>query len=209
MLLEGDTEGMKAFCETLHPATVAETLQELSDAEAWKFLETTGIRNQAAIFEYFPIDKQVELAEGGGREHMARLIEQMSHDDRVDLMRRLMPRVAEGLLRLVDEADRRDIAALVKYPENSAGSVMTTDYAWLPANITVNEALDKLRLQAPDKETIYYIFVLDDERKLIGVVSLRDLILTNRHKLIRDMMEQELIVAKPSDPKEEVAQKMA
>ena len=69
-------------------------------------------------------------------QHMARLIEQMSHDDRVDLLRRLPPRVVESLLRLVDEADRRDIATLVKYPENTAGALMTTDYAWLPANIT-------------------------------------------------------------------------
>lgn len=209
MLLENDTEGMKAFCETLHPAAVAETLQDLPLDQIWKFLQTTTIRGQAAIFEYLTLDKQVEMAEGGGREQMARLIEQMSHDDRVDLMRRLMPRVAEGLLRLVDEADRRDIAALVRYPENSAGSLMTTDYAWLPANISVNDALDRLRLQAPDKETIYYIFVLDDQRKLIGVVSLRDLILTNRHKLIRDIMETELIAAKATDDKEQVAEKMA
>jgi magnesium transporter len=69
----------------------------------WRCLKSTSIRNQAAIFEYFPIDWQVKLVEGGGREHIAHLIEKMSHDDRVDLMRRLMPRVRESLLRLVDE----------------------------------------------------------------------------------------------------------
>src|SRR5207244_9106035 len=111
--------------------------------------------------EYLPMEWQVKMVQGTGRQHMARLIEQMSHDDRVDLLRRLQPRVSEELLRLVDEADRRDIAALVKYPENTAGALMTTDYAWLPANITVAEALERLRLQAPDRETIYYVYVRD------------------------------------------------
>ena len=209
MLMENDGLGMKAFCETLHPATVADALVDFPPADNWLFLEATNIRTQAAIFEYLPIDLQVAMVEGTGRERMAKLIEQMSHDDRADLLRRLTPRVAENLLRLVDEADRRDIATLVKYPENSAGAIMTTDYAWLPAGISVNEAIDRMRLQAPDKETIYYIYVLDEQRKLLGVVSLRDLILSNRHKLIRDIMETEIVSVHATDDKEEVAKTMA
>jgi magnesium transporter len=210
MLQEHDTADMKVLCETLHPATVAEALAgEFSVEEVWKFLQHTNIRNQAAIFEYFPIEWQVKMVEGTGRPHMARLIEQMSHDDRVDLLRRLMPRVTESLLRLVDEADRRDIAALVKYPENTAGALMTTDYAWLPANITATEALDRLRLQAPDRETIYYIYVLDDNRKLLGVLSLRDLILASRHSPIRDIMEAEVVAVRVTDDREHVAQELA
>jgi magnesium transporter len=209
MFQDNDVEGMKAFCETLHPATVADALVEFPPAEIWRFLEPTNIRTQAAIFEYLPIDLQVALVEGTGRERMAKLIEQMSHDDRADLLRRLTPRVAENVLRLVDEADRRDIATLVKYPENSAGALMTTDYAWVPAGISVNEAIDRMRLQAPDKETIYYVYVLDEQRKLLGVVSLRDLILSNRHRLIRDIMETEILSVKATDDKEEVAKAMA
>jgi magnesium transporter len=113
MLQENDASEMKTFCETLHPATVAEALSEDYPAEeAWRVLEHTNLRNQAEIFEYFPLDWQVKMVAGTGRPHMARLIEQMSHDDRVDLLRRLKPPVAESLLRLVDEADRRDIATL-------------------------------------------------------------------------------------------------
>jgi magnesium transporter len=210
LLEENDTAGMQAFCENLHPATVAEALAGDLDVEAvWRFLEHTSIRNQAAIFEYFPIEWQVKMAEGTGRQHMARLIEQMSHDDRVDLLRRLMPRVAESLLRLVDEADRRDIATLQSYPENTAGALMTTDYAWLPANITAGEALDRLRLQAPDRETIYYVYVLDDSRKLLGVVSLRDLILARRQALIRDIMDKEAVTVRVDDDRERVAQELA
>src|SRR3954447_22817343 len=114
MLQADDAAEMRTFCETLHPATVAEALSgDFSAEEVWRVLETTSIRDQATVFEYFPIDQQVKLAEGTGRPHMAKLIEQMSHDDRVALMRRLPPRVGEALLRLVDEADRRDIATLV------------------------------------------------------------------------------------------------
>jgi magnesium transporter len=210
MLEENDSAGMKAFCENLHPATVAEALAgEFEVDQVWRFLGHTNIRNQAAIFEYFPIDWQVKMVEGTGRQHMAHLIEKMSPDDRADLLRRLMPRVAEGLLRLVDEADRRDIATLVKYPENTAGALMTTDYAWLPANITASEALERLRLQAPDKETIYYLFVLDNDRKLLGVLSLRDLILAQRHALIRDIMDKEAVTVRVTDDREHAAKELA
>ena len=186
MLQDNDPAEIKAFLETLHPATVAEALAgELDVEEVWRFLEHTSIRNQAAIFEYFPLDWQVKMVEGTGRQRMARLIEQMSHDDRADLLRRLMPRVQQELLRLVDEADRRDIATLTNYPENTAGALMSTDYAWLPANITGSDALERLRLQAPDRETIYYVYVLDDQRRLLGVISLRNLILAPRHALLR------------------------
>jgi magnesium transporter len=210
MLQENDTAGMKAFCEDIHPATVAEALnEEFTVEEVWRFLQQTNIKTQALIFEYFPIEWQVKMVEGTGRQHMAKLIEQMSHDDRVDLLRRLMPRVQEGLLRLVDEADRRDIATLVKYEENTAGALMTTDYAWIPANITVSEALDRLRLQAPDRETIYYVFVLDQEHKLLGVLSLRDLILASRHTPVRDLMEKDVITVRVGDDREHVAQELA
>jgi magnesium transporter len=210
ILQENDTADMKAFLENLHPATVAEALAgELEVEQCWKFLENTSIRNQAAIFEYFPIDWQVKMVEGTGRERMAHLIEQMSHDDRVDLLRRLMPRVADSLLRLVDEADRRDIATLVRQDENTAGGLMTTDYAWLPPDITVTVALERLRLQSPDRETIYYVFVLDDERRLLGVVSLRDLIMAARHTLVRDVMEKQVVSVRATDDREKVAQDLA
>jgi magnesium transporter len=210
MLQEDDKADMTTFCETLHPATVAEALADEFDVEeVWRFLQNTSIKNQAAIFEYFPIDWQVKMVAGTGAPHMARLIEQMSHDDRADLLRRLQPQAVEGLLRLVDQADRRDIAMLVRYEENTAGALMTTEYAWLPETITAAEALERLRLQAPDRETIYYVYVLDDQRKLLGVVSLRDLILAPRTALLRDIMEKDVQRVKVTDDRENVANEMA
>src|SRR4051794_8156894 len=138
MLQSDDRAGMETFCETLHPSTVADTLVDsFSVEDVWRFLQTTNIPNQAAVFSYFPLEWQLKMVEGAGRQQMARLIEEMESDDRADLVGELPAPVREQLLRLVDEADRRDIAKLIEYPENAAGSIMTTDYAWLPANITV------------------------------------------------------------------------
>jgi magnesium transporter len=210
MLEENNDAGMRVFLESLHPATVAEALTgDLDVEQVWRFLAHTDIRNQAAIFAYFPIDWQLKMVEGAGKERMARLIEQMSHDDRVDLMRRLPPTVAEGLLRLVDEADRRDIANLVRQDKNTAGGLMTTNYAWLPPHLTASEALDRLRLQAPESETIYYIFVLDEEHRLLGVLSVRDLILAPRHVLLRDLMETNPVSVRVTDDREHVAEVLA
>jgi magnesium transporter len=212
MLEEDNLPGLKAFCESVHPSTVAETLSEedFSVELVWKVLGQTGIREQATIFEYFPASWQLKLVEGTGRPQMAKLIEQMSHDDRVDLLRRLSPRVAEGLLRLVDEADRRDIATLFRYGENTVGSLMTTDYAWLPATLTAGQAIDRLRQQAPDRETIYYIYILDEAtRRLQGVVSLRDLILADRLALISNLMEKDIAALKVTDDQEAAAKELA
>lgn len=210
-LVDNDDDEIKAFCENLHPATIAETLAgDFTVEESWRVLQHTDIRKQAAIFEYFDIDQQVAMVESTGRPQMARLIERMSHDDRVDLVRRLSPQAAESLLRLVDEADRRDIATLVKYPENTVGSIMTTDYAWLPENLTTDEAIARLRLQAPDRETIYYVYVIEESsRKLRGILSLRDLILAQKSARVGDVMETDLITLKANDDREIAAQQLA
>jgi magnesium transporter len=86
---------------------------------------------------------------------------------------------------------------------------MTTDYAWLPANITVAEALDRLRLQAPDRETIYYVYILDEQRRPLGVLSLRNLILAPRSARLCDIMEKDLVTVRVTDDREHVAQEIA
>lgn len=208
MLADDDTAGLKALCEDLHPATVAEAIDDFTPAEIWKIIEPAGIRTQAAIFEYLPLAKQLEMVEAD-RARVGQLLTKMSHDDRVELLRRLPAKSKEAVLRLVDEADRRDIATLFKYEEHTVGARMTTDYAWLPPTMSAAEAIDQLRQQAPDSETIYYVYVLDEPtrrpdgglgpRKLLGVVSLRDLILAPRHSLVRDIMADELMTLSYTD----------
>ncbi len=221
MLAEHDAAGLRSLCEDLHPATVAEALDdEFTPEQIWEVLSASDLRTQAAIFEYLPITRQVEMVEGTGRPQVGKLIEKMSHDDRADLLRRLPARVREGLLRLVDEADRKDIATLFTYEPGTVGSLMTTDYAWLPQTLTAAEAIDQLRQQAPDRETIYYIYVLGEQgrppagggvapRRLLGVVSLRDLILAPRHAKVADLMETELVALRRDDDRLTAAETLA
>mgnify|MGYP001184722917 CR=1 FL=1 len=205
-----DPETMREFSEALHPATIAEALDgNFKVEDTWRFLQETPIDNQAEIFSYLPTEEQVRLVKGVGRPHMAKLIERMSHDDRAALLRHLDPTVTEAILRLIDDAERRDIASLVNFPEDTAGAIMTTDYAWLPANITVEDALERLRLQAPDRETIYYVYLVDENRRLQGVVSLRTLILSPRKDILADIMETQIVTVKVTDSKDRVAQSMA
>ncbi len=219
MLAEHNPTGLREFCEQLHPATVAEALDEdFTPEQIWEVISQANIRTQASIFEYLPLALQVQMAEKA-RPQVGELLSKMSHDDRVDLLRRLPPRVTEAIMRLVDEADRQDIARLFQYKENTVGALMTTDYAWLPGTLTAAEAIDQLRQQAPDRETIYYIYVLDDPqrrpdgslspRRLLGVVSLRDLILAPRYELIRDLMETDLVTLRYDEDQERVTQLFA
>ncbi len=205
-----DYPAMEAFCEVLHPATVAEALEgELEPTGVWDFIRHVSPENQTAIFSYLGHETQESLVAAAAPQQMARIIETMSHDDRADLLRRLDPKVGESLLRLIDEADRKDIASLTRYGENTVGALMTTDYAWLPENLTVEEALERLRLQAPNKETIYYIYIVDDQRRIVGVVTLRNLILAKRQTLISDIMETRIVTVNADDEREQVARELA
>jgi magnesium transporter len=209
MLAEGDKEGLTALMTELHPATVADWTEGLSVEETWQVFNHAGIVRQAQVFEFFPIGKQVEMATGAGRERMSRLIEAMAHDERVDLLKRLDPEVVESLLPLVAKADRQDIRTLLSYPEHSAGSVMTTEYATLTADLTVADAISRLRLQATSAETIYYVYVIDDQRHLVGFVSLHDLILARPMATIDSIMQREVISVPVDADQEDVARTMA
>src|SRR5439155_23144448 len=141
--------------------------------------------------------------------HVTRVMNKMPHDDRSRLLRRLPPRVSEAILRLVDEADRRDIAALAKYPDGTVGAIMTTDYAWVPPTLRAPEAVERLRQQAPNTETIYVVYVLDEtNRKLLGVVGLRDLILAPRTATVRDLMNEEVQTLRATDDRERAGKEL-
>ncbi len=209
MIAEGDIEGLRTVMNELHAASVADFAEGLTTIEAWELLRHAEVPRQADVFAFFSPEKQVELVEGGGRQRMSALLEAMPHDDRVDLLQRVDPQTVDNLLPLVAKADREDIRRLLSYPEHSVGSVMTTDYATLPPDITVQEALQRLRQEAPHRETIYIVYVIDDERRLIGSVSLRDLILARPTALVRDIMTDEVVAVRADQDQEEVARQLA
>ena len=106
------------------------------------------------------------------------------------------------------QAEREDIRRLTSYEPGTAGAVMTTDYVTLPPHITVREALERLRHEAPDRETIYYCYVVDHKRRLIGFVSLKKLILSRRSAVIEDIMQRDVIFARVDEDQESVARQI-
>ena len=190
-------------------ASVAEFSEGLEDGELWQLLDALPVAHQADIFPYYPLARQVDLVKVADRQHLGTLLEKMAPDNRVDLLKELDPDLVEEILPLVAKAERHDIRMLLSCEENSAGALMTTEYASLPADITAGEAVARLRSQAPDSESIYYIYVLDADRHLVGFISLRDLILARPNALVGDLMQEDPISVRIEEPRDEVVQKLA
>jgi len=209
LLESGDLTTIRTVLEGLHPATAAELLSGLEPEEIVRILPSLDIHFQADVFSRFEMPLQVELVEDQGRRPMARLLEEMSPDDRADLVQALPEEVQQELLPLLAHAERADIRRLVSYPEDTVGAVMTTDYATLPEDITTGQALERLRTVAPDAETIYYIYVTDAERRLKGVFSLKTLILARPQRKIGELMTTDVVSVRADDDEEMVAQEIA
>lgn len=208
MLAQHDDAGVGVFCSELYPGVVAEVLEGVDATQTWEVLSHASPLKQAEIFTCFPLDFQVELVETIPHKALSRIIEEMPHDDRVDLISEMEPEVVEKLMPLIAHADRVDILKLMQYPESSAGSLVTTDYASLPADITVAEALERLRLQAPSRETIYYIYIVDEERHLLGFISLRHLITAKPNARLSDIMLREVDSLNVEDTREYAANEL-
>lgn len=209
MITEGDLQGLREVAEELHPATVAEFSEGLEPAEIWALLDSVAVNRQAEVFPYYPMAEQVALLELADRPKAGQLLESMASDNRDDVLRELDEDLVEEILPFVAKAERQSIRLLLSCPEDSAGALMTTEYASLPAGITAGEAISRLRAQAPDSESIYYIYVLDPDRHLLGFVSLRDLIVARPTALVRDLMETDVIRVRLDEPRDEVVQKLA
>lgn len=209
MVLEEDRHSMAEFCKVVHPVAVADILEELTAKEVWTILDYAEVDRRVEIFEHVSLRRQTELVEDLDRGRLSELLEEMSADDRVDLLSRMPHDRVEDLLPLIAQAERNDIRRLLSYDEDSAGSIMTTDYASLPANLTVAEALQQLRQQAPDSETIYYIYILNSNRKLKGLISLRELILARPDTRLSSIMQEDVIRMQVSDDREDVVQELA
>lgn len=205
-----DWPELRTFAETLHPSSVAEMLTALDDPAEQALALEAGIPDLATpLFEYLLARDQDALIGHLSDKYLARLLEDMSHDERADLVNRMEDERREGVLPLVARADREDIRRLTGYEEGTAGALMTSEYAALPASVTVAEALAKLRREAPDRETIYYIYVIDGERRLKGFVSLKDLILAPPSRTVGQVMKGEVLFAAADADAGEAAQVLA
>ena len=211
MLAANDAAGLKEFCEALHPARTAEFMEGLDADESWKVLEHAEVPLRVEIFGFLDEEKQVEVLQRGGRAEMAEFIGQLPPDDRVDLLNEVSPEIVDELMPLVPAEERRDIQRLSSFPEDTAGAEMTTEFARFSADITVSRALEEIARQAEELETVYYMYVVDDEDHLHGLVSARDLVsaMGKPNTPIGDIMERDLVTVNVADDQEEVAQKVA
>ncbi len=209
MVQEEDRHGLTEFCRVLHPAVIANILEELEPREVWAILDHADLRLRVEIFEYINLRRQTEMVAELDKRRLSELLEEMSPDDRVDLLSRMPHDRVQDLLPLIAQAERNDIRRLLSYEEHSAGSIMTTEYASLPADITVNQALQRLREQAPNSETIYYIYILNSGRRLEGLISLRELILARPESVLSDIMQRDVIRMRVDEDREDVVQELA
>ncbi len=205
MLDAHDVEALREFCEAAHPAIVAELLSALSGEEVWAVLKHAEPRLGADIFSHLDDDVQVDVVSKLPRGAIARLLTDMPPDDRADLFKQLPEELGDAVLPAIAQAEREDIRRLTSYEEGTAGAAMTSDYATLPPQLTASEAIEHLRRVAPDKETIYYAYVVDEARRLRGFLSLKDLIVARRDARVEEIMHPEVIAARTHDDQEEAA----
>ena len=160
------------------------------------------------VFEYLPSDVQEELLSSLQTADVRHLIDSMRPDDRAELFDELPARVVRRLLQQISPAEREATATILGYAEGTTGRVMTTEYVQLRQGLTVGEALDKIRQTGQDKEMIYYAYVIDDSRRLVRVVSLRQLIFSIPTVPLKDIASDRVIKAYTEMPQEEVAKLM-
>jgi magnesium transporter len=211
MLAENDVAGLTEFCTALHPARTAEFMEGLTPTEEWAVLRYADLSLREQIFSYFPHERQVEIIEGQDRGEVAELIADVAADDRVDLLHDVSEDVVEELLPRLPLDIRREILRLREYPEGTAGAMMTTEVAKLAESLTVRQALDELSKQAEHLETIYYLYVVDEEDHLRGVVSTRQLVsaIGKPETKLADLMTPDIVAVNAGEDQEEVARRVA
>jgi CBS domain-containing protein/sporulation protein YlmC with PRC-barrel domain len=190
----------------LHPADLAEIISDLNRNESSKFLETLDDKVVADTLEEVEPDFQASLVENMPDERVADLLEEMAPDEAADLLAELPKDRSQELLRLMETDEAADVRKLLTYPEDSAGGIMNTEFVSVPPDLTVVDTIKLLRETANEAETIYYIYVTDSENKLIGVFSLRQLVLSMPGLKVSEFMEDRVITVSLLDTQEVVAQ---
>ncbi len=208
LIEKGDDEALREVLQGLHPADAAEQLAALTSEEVARYIQLVGAADALTAFEFVPFEMQKETLEHLPRAILAQLVSLMSPDDRADLVEELDEKSQERLLSLLMQAERQNILKLITYPDDSAGAYMTTNYAFLRPEVSLRAAIDQLRFQASKKETIYYAYVVDYARRLIGFISLEDLIMGHPDSHVEDIMHRNVIFVRVDDDVESVVQEM-
>ncbi len=203
-LIRERDEKLQGFLENLHPSDLAELVEDLNDQQKQEFFALLSDEDAAEIIQEMEEFDQVTLFRLLTRKRASAILKEMSSDDAVDLLGEMEDEESREILTLLKE-EAADIRGLLQYPEDSAGGIMTTEFTALPYTLNVAGAIQRLRQIAPDAETIYYVYVVDDKKRLAGVVSLRELFAAKDSVLVKDIMHTNVINVHVDMDQEEVA----
>lgn len=209
IVLLTEAESFPTLIEGRPPADVASLINILPANSRISALRMLDVRRQAEVFSYLKPKQQAKLAVQLERAERAAIVGAMSHDDRADLYKALTPEGQEALLGVLAQVERDDLRRLAAYPEHSVGAIMTSDYAFLSPTMTAPEALEALRRQAVDSETVYTALVAAPDYRLLGVVNLRDLLVAGAIQTVAEIMTSAPITIRADAPREEAARLIA
>ena len=184
---------------------IAEILEELSDKERVKLFRLLPKDMAADVFAYFETDTQTSLITSLSEAEAVDIIEDMATDDATDLIDEMPSNVVKRILSKVNKETRTQINQLLKYPDNSAGSLMTVEYIDFKEYNTIKDAIKKINAEYDEAETLDICYITDKSRKLVGFVELKDLIINNEDKTVGDIMDTDIISVNTLTDQEEVA----
>ena len=188
-----------------HPADIADLMDELEPLKRILIFRLLQKDDAVEIFEHLDIESQSELLSRFHDERTVSIVNEMSPDDRASLFDELPAKVIKELLMRMTPDEWKATSEILGYEENTAGRIMTPEYVDLKRNLTVEEAIQRIKRIGKDKETIYYLYPIDETRHLLGVVSLKHIVLAQPETKILDIMDTEVIKVTTDDDQEEVA----
>lgn len=189
----------------LHPADIADIIETMDYKQRATFLDTLDSQQAIDALSEMELEVQVEVITQMDEERASDILEEMPPDEAADILAELSSQKSEELLSLMESDDAEDVRELMQYEEDTAGSLMTTEYIGLPIWITAEQAINELRRLAPEAETIYYLYVVDEQETLEGVLSLRELIIASPETILKDLMHTKIVKVSPYDDHEKVA----
>jgi magnesium transporter len=195
----------RAKLDLLHPADLADLIEDLDYKKRTDFIEDLDVEVAAEAFAEMERDTQIEILEHMDNVQASDLLEEMAPDEAADILGELPEAKADALLNLMEPEEAQEVRLLMVYEDGTAGSLMTTEYISLSPGITVTEAFAQLRRLAAEAETIYYLYLVEEDLTLSGVLSLRELLMAEPDTLLRDLMQTRVISVHPQDADEEVA----
>lgn len=188
----------------LHPADIADILEDLNNKDRLLILDSLGEETAAETMEEMNPDVQATMVKQMESGDVAGILENMNPDDAADLLGMMPENKASEVLNLMDEEEAKEVKALMRYSDRSAGSLMTTEYIAVSSDCSVPEIFAGLRRSGQEIDMIYYVYVLNTQGQLLGVISLRDLLLSDPAQNAGDVMKKEVISVLPTASVEEV-----